>query len=123
MISEFEKLYRNKRIGRFVIDECHCCTDWGHDFRPDYAKLGNLKANFPSVPIIAVTATASENVRKDCEKILRISKPNMYRSPANRPNLHYKVLPKESAQKTLDSMVTYIQTQMANKSGIIYTFR
>eukprot|EP00980_Cylindrotheca_fusiformis_P001355 scaffold338_cov116-Cylindrotheca_fusiformis.AAC.20 len=121
--SELQKLYQQHRLGRIVIDECHCACQWGHDFRPDYAKLGILKTHFPSVPILAVTATASERVRKDCSSILRLqSHYRFFRSSANRPNLHYQVRPKDSSNDALEDMADFIHTNHPTSAGIIYTY-
>ena len=84
-LGEMEKLYDQGRLGRFVIDECHCACQWGHDFRTDYTKLGILKHHFPNIPVLAVTATASERVYHDCVNILRLgNKHRCFRSTANR---------------------------------------
>lgn len=68
-------LYRHGRLARFVIDEVHCVSQWGHDFRPDYKKLSMLKERFPGVPIIALTATATQRVRSDILHQLRLQSP------------------------------------------------
>ena len=122
--GEMEKLYNQGRLGRFVIDECHCACQWGHDFRPDYTKLGILKHHFPNVPVLAVTATASERVRNDCANILRLgSKYSFFRSTANRPNLRYSVKCKQDAKEAVvKDMVEFIKKNHVNQAGIIYTF-
>jgi hypothetical protein len=121
--SELQKLYQQGRLGRFVIDECHCACQWGHDFRPDYAKLGMLKIHFPDVPVLAVTATASEQVRHDCTNILRLDQHyRFFRSTANRPNLTYQVRPKDSAADVLHNMTAFIKLKHATSAGIIYTY-
>lgn len=121
--AELQQLYAEQRFARIVIDECHCCCQWGHDFRPDYAKLGVLRSTFPTVPILAVTATASDRVREDCTKILKLkSNYRFFRSTANRPNLTYSIRRKEgTAVDTLDDMVEFIQTKHPNSAGIVYT--
>lgn len=68
-------LYRQGKLARFVIDEVHCVSQWGHDFRPDYKKLGMLKERFPGVPIIALTATATQRVRSDILHQLHLESP------------------------------------------------
>jgi bloom syndrome protein len=88
-------MHRNRQLKRFVIDEAHCVSQWGHDFRPDYANLGILKHNFPDVPLIALTATATERVRMDVTSVLRISGCPVFTSSFNRPNLWYHVKPKK----------------------------
>ena len=122
--NELEKLNDEKRLGRFVIDECHCATQWGHDFRPDYTKLGALKTHFPHIPLIAVTATASDRVREDCCRILRLgTNYQFFRSTANRPNLHYAVREKASSKdKVVEEIALFIKTHHRNNAGIVYTF-
>ena len=123
--GEMERLNNQGRLGRFVIDECHCASQWGHDFRPDYAKLGILKHHFPHIPVLAVTATASERARHDCAQILRLSlgKYKFYRSSANRPNLNYSVRCKpETKEGVVKDIVAYIKENNKGESGIIYTF-
>ncbi len=78
-------------ISLIAIDEAHCISEWGHDFRPDYRNLKNLRAQFPTVPIIALTATATPAVRDDIVKQLALAKPAIFTSSFNRPNLSYEV--------------------------------
>ncbi|KAL7532884.1 hypothetical protein ACHAXR_012305, partial [Thalassiosira sp. AJA248-18] len=122
--GELEKLQNQGRLGRFVIDECHCATQWGHDFRPDYTKLGILKHHFPNIPVLAVTATASERVRHDCAEILKLRKNyRFFRSTANRPNLNYSVKCKhDSKDGVAKDMVAFIKENHVGEAGIIYTF-
>jgi ATP-dependent DNA helicase Q1 len=121
--AELQKLEEQNRLGRFVIDECHCACQWGHDFRPDYAKISVLRTHFPSVPILAVTATASNQVREDCANIFQLSRNYVYfRSTADRPNLIYQVRPKESANDVIMDMVTFIKEKHRNVAGIVYTY-
>lgn len=122
--GELEKLHSQGRLGRFVIDECHCATMYGHDFRPDYTKLGVLKTHFPSIPVLAVTATASDRVRQDCCEILQIQrKYQFFRSTAHRPNLTYSVRPKpDGKEKIIDEMATFIKEKHPRDAGIVYAF-
>ena len=103
-----------------------CVIDsWqGHDFRPDYTKLGILKHHFPSVPVLAVTATASDRVRQDCCDILRLDRNHLFfRSTANRPNLTYMIKCKQDSKDALiKDMVAFIKQKHENDAGIIYTF-
>jgi len=123
LCNQLEKLHAAGRLGRFVIDECHCACQWGHDFRPDYTQLGKLKAHFPSIPVLAVTATASDTVREDVCRILRLSGPKLFRSSANRPNLTYRVVPKAENTKTavIESMAAFIKENHPTNAGIVYT--
>jgi ATP-dependent DNA helicase Q1 len=122
--SELQKLHDQGRLGRFVVDEAHCVSQYGHDFRPDYAQLGILKRQFPSIPMIAVTATASDRVREDVCQILRLgTRYRFFRSTANRPNLQYSVRPKpDSKDGILANMAAFIQEHHAKDAGIVYTF-
>ena len=122
--GELEHLHSQGRLGRFVIDECHCATMYGHDFRPDYTKLGVLKIHFPTIPVLAVTATASDRVRFDCCEILRIEgKYQFFRSTAHRPNLKYSVHPKPVGKdKTIDEMAAFVKRNHPRDAGIVYAF-
>ena len=80
------------RLSRIVIDEVHCASQWGHDFRPDYKILGILKRQFPGVPILCLTATATSKVLEDVKKILGLQKNYvLFQASFNRPNLFYEV--------------------------------
>ena len=92
--------------------------------RPDYTKLGLLKTHFPNIPMIAVTATASNRVRDDCCRILRLnSNYKFFRSTANRPNLYYQVRQKhDNKEKVIENIVAFIKENHPNNAGIVYTF-
>ena len=106
------------------FDLSHCACQWGHDFRPDYTKLGILKHHFPSIPVLAVTATASERVRHDCAQILSLGNNyQFFRSTANRPNLIYSVRCKpDGKEAVVKDMVSFIEENHVGEAGIIYTF-
>ncbi|MGL6029525.1 MAG: DNA helicase RecQ [Legionella sp.] len=102
-------------ISLFAIDEAHCISQWGHDFRPEYAALGLLKTHFPQIPIIALTATADKQTRQDIVVKLNYA-PKKYVASFNRPNIHYKVVPKNNAATQLKH---YLESE-TQQSGIIY---
>ncbi|MBA2711289.1 MAG: DNA helicase RecQ [Tatlockia sp.] len=102
-------------IALFAIDEAHCISQWGHDFRPEYAALGLLKTHFPDIPIIALTATADQQTRKDIVAKLNYQ-PQQFVASFNRPNIHYSVIQKNNPSKQLHQFLQ----QEGQQSGIIY---
>ncbi|AFM98637.1 ATP-dependent DNA helicase RecQ [Encephalitozoon hellem ATCC 50504] len=111
-------LVRRGRLKRFVIDEAHCVSQWGHDFRPDYKELGSIRARYPSVPIIALTATATKKVELDILENLGIRGCETFKMSFNRSNLRYEVRAKTSTVE-LD-IVSFVQTHFPDCCGIIY---
>ncbi|KAL9253743.1 ATP-dependent DNA helicase Q-like 2-like protein [Drosera capensis] len=123
-MSKLEKCHHAGRISLIAIDEAHCCSQWGHDFRLDYKNLSILKTQFPTVPVIALTATATRKVQIDLIEMLCIPKCVKFVSSVNRPNLFYMVREKSSVGKiALDEIAEFItQSYPNNESGIVYCF-
>ena len=113
------KLYRNKRLARIVIDEAHCVSQWGHDFRPDYKALGEVRSKFPGVPVMALTATATKNVIMDVKHNLGMDDCEVFSQSFNRPNLYYEVRVKRGA--IVDQIGELITQNYPNQTGIVYT--
>ncbi len=108
-------------ISFIAVDEAHCISEWGHDFRPEYRKLRDMINMInPDLPIIALTATATPKVQDDIVKNLTLHEPNIFIDSFNRANLYYEIVPKGTKEQTLKSIVKFINT-MKGKSGIIYT--
>ena len=120
MVSAFRDLWQRQRLARIVIDEAHCVSQWGHDFRPDYKLLGQVRQQFREVPVIALTATATENVKVDVIHSLGIPNCEVFTQSFNRPNLSYEVRSKTKAKEVLESIATTINTSYRGQSGIIY---
>ena len=120
MVSAFRSLYQRGKLARIVIDEAHCVSQWGHDFRPDYKLLGEVRQQFQGVPVIALTATATENVKVDVIHNLGIQGCEVFTQSFNRPNLTYEVRTKGKAKDVLESIVNTINTSYREQSGIIY---
>jgi ATP-dependent DNA helicase RecQ len=99
-----------------AVDEAHCISQWGHDFRPEYAALGQLRQRFPTLPFVALTATADETTRLDIVRLLGLNDPLIQISSFDRPNIRYMLMEKF---KPLDQLMRYVQEQRG-KSGIIY---
>jgi bloom syndrome protein len=118
MISAFQQLHSAGNLARIVIDEAHCVSQWGHDFRPDYKALGDVVRQFPGVPVIALTATATTLVRTDVVANLGIQGCRQFSQSFNRPNLSYEVLPKSKG--VINSIADLIKERYVGKSGIIY---
>ena len=108
-------------ISFFAVDEAHCISEWGHDFRPEYRRLKEMmELIHEAAPIIALTATATPKVQSDIVKNLGLRNPAVFVSSFNRPNLYYEIQPKVNVEQTNKSIVRFIQLHK-NKSGIIYT--
>ncbi|XP_042326030.1 ATP-dependent DNA helicase Q1 isoform X2 [Sceloporus undulatus] len=122
-MSKLEKAYQAGRLSRIAVDEVHCCSQWGHDFRPDYKLLGILKRQFPNASLIGLTATATSHVLCDAQKILCVQKCITFTASFNRPNLYYEVREKPStAQDFIEDIVKLINRRYKGLSGIIYCF-
>ncbi|KAJ8664569.1 hypothetical protein QAD02_006231 [Eretmocerus hayati] len=121
LLKSLAFLHSNKKLTRFVIDEAHCVSQWGHDFRPDYKKLNVLRERFPDVPIMALTATATQKVRSDValQLLLDSSKVKWFVSGFNRSNLIYEILPKKS-DDSRQQIVEIILERFKDECGIVY---
>jgi ATP-dependent DNA helicase RecQ len=116
MLSGFLEDLNKWNVSLFAIDEAHCISEWGHDFRPEYRQIPQLRDHFPDVPFMACTATATDRVRSDIVESLRLREPGIHIGSFNRENLLYRVVPRESAY---DQIVRFLR-ERPNESGIIY---
>lgn len=116
--QQFIELLKTVNVSLFAVDEAHCISQWGHDFRPEYLMIGTMRSHFPNVPMIALTATADEVTRKDIIRQLYLKDPQIFLSSFNRPNIHYTVEPKKDSY---NMMVKYLRARK-DDSGVIYAF-
>eukprot|EP01034_Spumella_vulgaris_P039194 gene39194-48409_t len=119
MQSLLKQLAANGMLSRFVIDEAHCLSQWGHDFRPDYLELRNIRTLCPTTPIMALTATANQSVVRDCMAIIQMRDPFVHTQSFNRGNLRYFVRKKESGKQLISDMGKYILSKRG-ATGIVY---
>ncbi len=113
-LAEF---FRPLKVSLIAIDEAHCVSQWGHEFRKDYTRLGELKDIFPATPFLGLTATADAKTRDDITKQLRMSNPQKFVSSFDRPNIRYTIREREAEVKQLDD---FIQTNHVGDTGIVY---
>src|SRR5689334_11558868 len=114
-------IFSDLKISFFAVDEAHCISEWGHDFRPEYRRLREMMIQInPDIPVIALTATATPKVQSDIIKNLDLREPKIYTTSFNRSNLYYEIQPKITKEQTLRSLVRFISLNKG-KSGIIYT--
>jgi ATP-dependent DNA helicase RecQ len=116
MLSGFVADLQKWNVNLFAIDEAHCISEWGHDFRPEYRQIASLRTQFPDVPVLALTATATERVRGDIERQLNLCNPRRYVASFNRPNLTYRVSAKSDSY---GQILDFIRAR-GRESGIIY---
>ncbi|NUN64405.1 DNA helicase RecQ [Pseudanabaena biceps] len=116
---EFLNIIKNSiGIAGFAIDEAHCVSEWGHDFRPEYRQLSRLRQIYPDVPVIGLTATATERVREDIAQQLQLQQPYIHIASFNRTNLYYEVVPKQGTEQSYINLLQQIKRSQG--SGIVY---
>ncbi|KAJ7946603.1 DNA helicase, ATP-dependent [Quillaja saponaria] len=118
LLRHLDNLHSRELLARIVIDEAHCVSQWGHDFRPDYQGLGILKQKFSNTPVLALTATATASVKEDVVQALGLVNCIVFRQSFNRPNLWYSVIPK--TKKSLEDIDRFIKENHFDECGIIY---
>lgn len=119
LLQEMERIDMNGFVSLFAIDEAHCISQWGHDFRPEYSELSILKERFPDIPVIALTATADRITRDDIITQLRLNDPFIHIASFDRPNLSLKVLPNTGKSKRIGT-ITKLIDRYPDDSGIVY---
>ena len=116
-VSSTADLLDRGTIALFAIDEAHCVSQWGHDFRPDYLQLSMLHERWPSVPRIALTATATDATRKEIAQRLDLTQAKQFVSSFDRPNIQYRI---EAKQQPLQQLLSLLRTEHAGDAGIVY---
>lgn len=116
MLPDFLPKLGEWGMSAFAVDEAHCISEWGHDFRPEYRQLRKVRKVFPDIPLLALTATATPRVREDIQTQLELREPEIFIASFNRPNLNYRVIPKAKASAQVVSFVR----EHPDDAGIVY---
>ncbi|GAU08104.1 DNA helicase RecQ [Desulfoplanes formicivorans] len=119
LTDRFLHLLEQSTLALFAIDEAHCVSQWGHDFRPEYTRLSILEERFSQVPRLAMTATADMPTRKDIQKHLGLTRARVFATGFDRPNIRYTVIPKNNPHQQL---LQFIRNEHSGESGIVYRF-
>ena len=117
--ERFMDVLRRTELALFAIDEAHCVSQWGHDFRPEYIQLNRLHEEFPAVPRLACTATADEPTRQEIIQKLRLGAARIYSTGFDRPNIRYTIVAKRDP---LQQLLRFIKERHAHSAGIVYCF-
>ncbi len=113
----FQNFLQDLSLSLIAVDEAHCVSQWGHDFRPDYLQIARLRERFPQVPLIALTATADPQTQKEIRERLGLARDPVFSSSFDRPNIRYQITVKDGGR---DQLLDFIQTQHPGQSGIVY---
>jgi len=116
MLDNWQENLKAWNVAALAIDEAHCVSEWGHDFRPEYRQIARLRELLPEVPVMALTATATERVRTDIIRHLKLREPRIFVASFNRPNLTYRVTPKDNPSRQIVEFVK----RREHESGIVY---
>jgi ATP-dependent DNA helicase RecQ len=116
MLPGFLAQLREWNVSQIAVDEAHCISEWGHDFRPEYRQLASVRDMFPEIPVMALTATATDRVRADIVRLLKLKLPGNFVASFNRPNLSYRVVPKDGPY---DQLLAFIK-ERPKECGIVY---
>lgn len=122
--NDFADLFQGNQVHMIAIDEAHCVSQWGHDFRPEYRQLAKLRSHFPNASVMALTATATQKVRNDILEQLRLRSPDITVSSFDRPNLTYRIVPQADVVSQCKEIIDRHQNASGqNAGGIIYCMR
>lgn len=116
MLDGWQENLKEWKVTALAIDEAHCISEWGHDFRPEYRQIARLREFLPDVPVMALTATATGRVREDIVKHLKLREPSVFVASFNRPNLTYRVMAKDKPSEQIAAFVR----RREDESGIVY---